>query len=284
MKRLLSIFILIILLVSFHVAVTQAKVRFFTMEKEEEYIEHIAKPVEMALIAKVISVDKRESTSTIGYRPIKLLKGNPPKEDFYLEYDNRNRGENVTIRVPEHKRLKWADLSIDYLLNLEGIDFLADLKFKDGIQAAGSCEDYIPPRDCSFLYNDRELSHMYDVKIVGRYAILGVLGSMLLLSGIGIWAKKANWWLEYKSALSRGGWLTVGLICAMLIYLIINFNDLFITFHEIFFKSGTWVFRFTDSLIRLFPVVFWRDAFIWVGVIAMGCGAAIGYFFAREGK
>ena len=180
------------------------------------------------------------------------------------------------------ERLKWAGLSIDYLLNLEGIDFLADLKFGDGIQAAGSCEDYLSPRDCSFLYNDRELSHMYDVKIVVRYAIFVFFGSMLFLIGIGIWAKKANWWLEYKSALSRGGWLTVGLITAMLIYLVINFNDLFITFHEIFFKSGTWVFRFTDSLIRLFPVVFWRDAFIWVGAIAMGSGAAIGYFLGRR--
>ena len=180
------------------------------------------------------------------------------------------------------ERLKWADLSIDYLLNLKGIDFLADLKFEDGIQAAGSCEDYLPPRDCSFLYNDRELSHMYDVKIVVRYAIIVFLGSLLLLFGLGIWAKKSNWWSEFKLALSRGGWLTIGLITVMLIYLVINFNDLFITFHEIFFKSGTWVFRFTDSLIRLFPVVFWRDAFIWVGVIAMGGGAAIGYFFGRK--
>ncbi|MFN2235075.1 MAG: DUF1461 domain-containing protein, partial [Anaerolineales bacterium] len=135
---------------------------------------------------------------------------------------------------------------------------------------------------CSFLYNDRELSHMYDVKIVVRYAIIVFLGSLLLLFGLGIWAKKSNWWSEFKLALSRGGWLTIGLITVMLIYLVINFNDLFITFHEIFFKSGTWVFRFTDSLIRLFPVVFWRDAFIWVGVIAMGGGAAIGYFFGRK--
>lgn len=182
------------------------------------------------------------------------------------------------------ERLKWADLSIDYLLNTESIDFLADLKFEDGILAAGSCEDYLPPRDCSFLFNDRELSHMYDVKIVVRYAVFVFIVSLLLLSGIGIWAKKTNWWLEYKSALSRGGWLTVGLITVMLIYLIINFNDLFITFHEIFFRSGTWVFRFTDSLIRLFPVVFWRDAFIWVGVISMSSGAAIGYFLSRKRK
>ena len=182
------------------------------------------------------------------------------------------------------ERLKWADLSIDYLLNSEGIDFLANIKFEDGIQAAGACEDYLPPRDCGYLFNDRELSHMYDVKIVVRYAILVFLGSLFFIIFVGIWAKKSSWWLEYKFALGRGGWLTVGLITAMLIYLVINFNNLFITFHEIFFQSGTWVFRFSDSLIRLFPVVFWRDAFIWVGVIALGIGAAMGYFLGRKEK
>ena len=182
------------------------------------------------------------------------------------------------------ERLYWADLSIDYLINREGIDFLSELKFSNGKQAAGSCEDYLPPRDCGYLYNDRELSHMLDVKIVVRYAVIVFLGSLLLLFGFGIWAKRSNWWTEYKWALARGGWLTVGLIMAMLIYLMINFNDLFITFHEIFFRSGTWVFRFTDSLIRLFPVTFWRDAFIWVGAIALGSGAALGYFLGRKGR
>lgn len=182
------------------------------------------------------------------------------------------------------ERLKWADLSIDYLLNRKGIEFLSELQLSDGQQAAGSCEDYLPPRDCSYLYNDRELSHMLDVKIVVRYAAIVFFGSILILFGLGIWSKRSNWWPEYKWALARGGWFTVGLIAAMMIYLVINFNDLFITFHEIFFRSGTWVFRFTDSLIRLFPVTFWRDAFIWVGVIALGSGAALGYFLGRRSR
>jgi len=103
------------------------------------------------------------------------------------------------------------------------------------------------------------------------------IGSLLALLGLGIWAKRSDWWSEFKWGLARGGWLTVGLIAALMIYLVINFNDLFITFHEIFFRSGTWVFRFSDSLIRLFPVIFWRDAFIWVGLIALGSGALLGY-------
>ncbi len=179
------------------------------------------------------------------------------------------------------ERLYWADLSIDYLLNKEGIEFLRGLQFPDGLQAAGSCDDYLPPRDCTYLFNDRELDHMLDVKIVARNAIWFLWGALLFLLGFGYWAMKSGGWPEYKLALSRGGWLTVGLILALMVYLAINFNALFITFHEIFFKSGTWVFRFSDSLIRLFPVIFWRDAFIWIGVIALGGGAALGYFLGR---
>ena len=182
------------------------------------------------------------------------------------------------------ERLYWADLSIDYLLNREGIEFLGSLQFPDGLQAAGSCDDYLPPRDCTYLYNDRELDHMLDVKIVTRYALWFLWGSLLFLLGIGYWASKSDWWQDYKEALSRGGWLTVGLIIILLIYVAVNFNSLFITFHEIFFASGTWVFKFSDSLIRLFPVIFWRDAFIWIGVIALGGGAALGYFGGRRNR
>jgi integral membrane protein (TIGR01906 family) len=125
---------------------------------------------------------------------------------------------------------------------------------------------------------------MVDVKIVLRYAIVVFFGSLVVLAGLGFWAKRSGWWQEFKKALSNGGWLTVGLITALLVYVIINFQSLFITFHEIFFASGTWVFRFSDSLIRLFPVTFWRDAFIWVGVIALVGGVTLGYFLGRRSK
>jgi integral membrane protein (TIGR01906 family) len=112
---------------------------------------------------------------------------------------------------------------------------------------------------------------------------MGVLwGSVLFLLGMGYWASKSDWWDEYKISISRGGWLTVGLVLILLVYVAINFNRLFVFFHEIFFASGTWVFRFSDSLIRLFPVTFWRDAFIWVGVIALVGGACLGYFLKRK--
>ena len=89
-------------------------------------------------------------------------------------------------------------------------------------------------------------------------------------------------WKEYLKSISRGGWLTVGLIVAVLVYLALNFNSLFVNFHKVFFEGDTWLFLYSDSLIRLFPERFWRDAFIWIGTMALGSGAALGYFLGKK--
>jgi integral membrane protein (TIGR01906 family) len=67
----------------------------------------------------------------------------------------------------------------------------------------------------------------------------------------------------------NGGWGILGLIGAIMILLVISFNQLFTWFHQIFFESGTWRFYTSDTLIRLFPMRFWRDAFIFVGVLCI---------------
>jgi uncharacterized membrane protein len=59
---------------------------------------------------------------------------------------------------------------------------------------------------------------------------------------------------------------------------LLSFNVLFVAFHNVFFQAGTWMFLFSDTLIRLFPERFWRDTFIAVGVLSGGAGLAIAYF------
>ena len=38
-------------------------------------------------------------------------------------------------------------------------------------------------------------------------------------------------------------------------------------FHELFFSGGSWLFLYSDTLIRLFPLPFWQDAFLFAGVL-----------------
>src|ERR1700690_1797394 len=82
---------------------------------------------------------------------------------------------NIEYRLPDfpadeygftmQDRLHWGPYGINYLLNNADISYLGDLKFADGKP----------------LFNERELSHMHDVKIVTQnflhvwYVVLGVL-------------------------------------------------------------------------------------------------------------
>ena len=151
------------------------------------------------------------------------------------------------------ERLTWAQYTVAYLVNDEDISFLGNLIFPDGTS----------------LYNDRELGHMVDVKNVvqGMLVVWYLLGFILI--GNGIWAWRSGWLQFYLRSLSLGGKLTIGLIILILIGVAAGFRALFTGFHLLFFKGDSWIFLYSDTLIRLFPMRFWRDSFIYVGVITL---------------
>ncbi|HET9912735.1 MAG TPA: TIGR01906 family membrane protein [Anaerolineales bacterium] len=172
-------------------------------------------------------------------------------------------------------RLKWAPYALDYLTNSEGISYLSELEFDDGTP----------------LYNERELSHMDDVKLVtqGALRVWYVTLALLLLLGVWAWfgrsASAAQWWADYLFGLRRGGWLIVGLAVTIGMIVVIGiavnpnvFWDFFAGFHSLFFEGDSWMFLYSDTLIRLFPLRFWQDAFLWAAAIALagGVGLALG--------
>jgi integral membrane protein (TIGR01906 family) len=159
-------------------------------------------------------------------------------------------------------RLRWSDYSIRYLLNDAPIDFLGDLHFDDG----------------SSVFNPRELSHMHDVKVVAQGALKLLYVSLASLIGLGIYAWFGGWKPAFLRGLSRGGWLTIGLIVAVGIFGAVSFWDFFSRFHEIFFAGDTWLFNYSDTLIRLFPIRFWQDVFIFVLGFALLGGVLLGLF------
>ncbi len=156
-------------------------------------------------------------------------------------------------------RLYWSRFAMDYLVNDAGIEYLGDLRFADG----------------SPVYNERELHHMVDVKIAIKNALAVWLISLVVLVGLGLWAHLSNqirWKQEYLHGLGRGGWLTVFLVGGVIVFVVVGFGVFFVAFHNMFFEPGTWMFFWSDTLIRLFPERFWRDIFIYVGLISAGLG------------
>lgn len=164
-------------------------------------------------------------------------------------------------------RLYWSEFAISYLTNDAGIEYLGDLRFPDGQP----------------LYNERELSHMVDVKNLVQAAYRAWWIMLAVLLGLALWAWRAGWSNQYLRALSRGGWSTLGLIAVVLVAVLVSFSALFTQFHRLFFTGDTWVFEWSDTLIRLFPMRFWRDAFILVGALTIS-GALLCIFAGKNAK
>jgi integral membrane protein (TIGR01906 family) len=156
-------------------------------------------------------------------------------------------------------RLRWAPYAVDYLLNDADISYLGDLNFEDG----------------SPLFNERELSHMGDVKVVTKGALNVWYVGFALLVVLKIWARYGNWWQAFRQGLRRGGWLTIGLVAAVGLFGALAFWQLFTLFHGLFFEGDSWLFLYSDTLIRLFPMRFWQDTFLWAGVISVGGALAL---------
>ncbi|HEX5839000.1 MAG TPA: TIGR01906 family membrane protein [Anaerolineales bacterium] len=163
-------------------------------------------------------------------------------------------------------RLKWAPYAVNYLVNDADTSYLGDLTFEDG----------------SPLYNDRELRHMDDVKRITQGALRVWYGSLVLILALGVWAWFGGWWQAYLLGLKRGGWLIVGLAVTIGLIVFIGiavnpnvFNSFFVAFHSLFFEGDSWLFLYSDTLIRLFPLRFWQDAFLWAAAIALGGGVAL---------
>lgn len=170
-------------------------------------------------------------------------------------------------------RLNYSKLAVDYLINDADISFLGDLRFPAGQQAPQASCQYMT--DCTHLFNDRELEHMLDVKNVVRGAMHILEISVLVLVGLFLWAWWGKWLPNYMKGLQRGGILTLVFIGLIILFVLVAFNVIFVIFHEIFFKAGTWMFLYSDTLIRLFPERFWQDTFLIVG----GLSAVLGLLF-----
>lgn len=165
-------------------------------------------------------------------------------------------------------RLHWSLISLEYLLNDADISFVANLQFPDGTP----------------VYNPRELRHMDDTKTVVRLVLSAWYLSVTMLVVMGLIAWRWRGWQEFRKAAARGGWLTIILVGVAVLAVILAFNAFFFFFHETFFESGTYVFRTSDTFIRLFPERFWRDAFLAVGILSIMGGLACGLGFRVKPK
>jgi integral membrane protein (TIGR01906 family) len=178
-----------------------------------------------------------------------------------LEYHSPGFPEDPN-GLPDSDRIKYADITLDYLLNKADISFLSDRRFPSGVK----------------LFNSRELKHMEDVKKLVRPMLWIGYGIWSFLLIVSLWAFLQKQRPELQKAMHRGGWLAIGLAAAIMVIALISFRQLFILFHMLFFEENSWRFFPDNTLIRLFPLRFWRDSFLILCFISIcgGVGLVLG--------
>lgn len=146
-------------------------------------------------------------------------------------------------------RMTYGSYAVDYLSNWSGPRYLGELVNRSGEK----------------LFQDGEVSHMADVKLV----ILSAFGAGALLILVSI---AAIIYLRRRSTggvrrgLFAGSIVTLALISGLAGLALLGWEQFFTEFHRIFFANGTWTFALEDTLIRLFPGQFWIDA----GIVIAG--------------
>jgi integral membrane protein (TIGR01906 family) len=155
------------------------------------------------------------------------------------------------------ERTRWADIALDYLLNDEPITFLGDLRFENA----------------DSVYNERELKHMLDVKLLVQQAmsvwLAALAASAVILLLLGQFGGKAHAW----QAVRAGARATLAVMAVLLALIAAAFQFVFVGFHRVFFQGDSWLFLYSDTLIRLFPERFWLTAFVAIATatIALAC-------------
>jgi integral membrane protein (TIGR01906 family) len=146
-------------------------------------------------------------------------------------------------------RMTYGSYAVDYLSNWAGPRYLGDLVHRSGDR----------------LFEDGEVSHMADVKLV----ILSAFGAgilLILLSLIAVIYLRRRSPGGVRRGLFAGSIITLVIIISLGVLAVLGWEQFFAQFHSVFFASGTWTFSLQDTLIRLFPAQFWVDG----GIVIAG--------------
>jgi len=122
------------------------------------------------------------------------------------------------------------------------------------------------------VYSPHEVSHMADVQAVFQSVMRAWQAAFILLILLGFVLWRNGGRAALATAIQLGGLLTSALLLFIALLALFAWQFWFNTFHLFFFESGSWLFSYSDTLIRLFPVEFWFDATLTISVLSLAGG------------
>jgi len=169
----------------------------------------------------------------------------------FVRYEYARPSFPPSIRFSDAERLRISDTMIGYLRGWNSAQEMATVATDSGEQAMRADES----------------QHIIDVKVVtdGFFVAHAIALVASVLAAIALVARRETSLIA--SGLAYGFWITCGLIVFVLLAAIIDFNTFFMQFHRIFFTEGSWLFYEEDTLIQLYPLPFWSDTVIKLGIV-----------------
>lgn len=143
-------------------------------------------------------------------------------------------------------RRKLAKLGLKAVLSKEGLEEFKKAKLPDGRKA----------------FRQKEINHMEDVnKFLSILFPLSYFLFILWLLGL-IFLKDLR-----KSMLLYSGIFSILFLISIGLLSFTDYNKAFEIFHNFFFGKTSWRFSNTDTLLRIYPMKFWFDGTVAIGVI-----------------
>ena len=122
------------------------------------------------------------------------------------------------------------------------------------------------------LFNQDEIIHFRDVKklfLLDYNVLIGTLFYCLFFSWVSVFRENGRYRKKLAVATLWGSGITLGLMLALGIGTLVDFNNLFYDFHLLVFTNTFWSTE--GNMLLLFPDGFWYDAatYIVIGIAAL---------------
>lgn len=122
------------------------------------------------------------------------------------------------------------------------------------------------------VFAAREIAHLQDVRTVLVGFALAVAVSVVVLVAARLRGGSRLAWRGVR----LGATVLIAGVVALGVLSVVAFDTVFEVFHRVFFASGTYTFDpATDRLVQLFPMSFWFETSIALGVVLLGLGILV---------
>lgn len=170
--------------------------------------------------------------------------------------------------LPRAEREALAKLGLASVLRPGGIRLLEEARFERTGEPA---------------FNEREIRHMRDVNVLIQKVRWALWIAWAVLAGEAVLLLVAGERRALFRALWTGSMTSLVAFAALGLFIGVGFNVFFTAFHRVFFEGDTWLFLYSDTLIRIYPTKFWFDVSLYLagmtlaelGLIAAGSRAAL---------